>query len=88
MAEDKCDQGCQLIIHNSRRRDKWAACTLPINHSLSPVAASSLKKESLLSSYFFKKIYLFIYLGCTGSSFWHSRSLVAVSVLLVAACGT
>ena len=53
MAEDKCDQGCQLIIHNSRRRDKWAACTLPINHSLSPGAASSLKKENLLSSYFF-----------------------------------
>ena len=62
MAEDKCDQGCQLIIHNSRRRDKWAACTLPINHSLSPGAASSLKKESLLSSYFFKKN-IFIYLS-------------------------
>ena len=53
MAEDKCDQGCQLIIHSSRRRDKWAARTLPINHSLSPGAASCLKKESLLSSYFF-----------------------------------
>ena len=92
MTETICNNGIKdaaaITFHTVAAAPPTASCL----SSVVPTGACQPDHwcTTLAVSFFFVfNIYLFIYLfGCTGSQLWHTGSLVATCMLLVAACRT